>query len=223
MNELHARAAAARAGAVATRADRPSKRRNDEQAGARAFVRAEAPVLELRAKADSAALDFHGIASVTERGYEMWDWAGPYTEVVSAGAFEDTLARAGLDVPLVLGHDSMRRIARTTNGSLVLAETTDGLDVLAENLDPADADVAYIAPKIRAGLITEMSFMFRITSGQWSPDYTEYRINAVDIHRGDVSIVGYGANPHTTSELRTPRPLDTRAVLLAAALAAPRH
>jgi hypothetical protein len=25
----------------------------------------------------------------------------------------------------------------------------------------------------------------------------EYHINEVDIHRGDVAIVGYGANPHT--------------------------
>jgi hypothetical protein len=42
-----------------------------------------------------------------------------------------------------------------------------------------------------------MSFAFRIESGQWSPDYTEYRINRYDIHRGDVAIVGYGANPYT--------------------------
>jgi phage head maturation protease len=63
--------------------------------------------------------------------------------------------------------------------------------------------VAYIAPKIRAGLIDEMSFMFRIVRGQWSPDYMEYRIDEVDIDRGDVSIVGYGANPATSAELRS--------------------
>jgi hypothetical protein len=50
----------------------------------------------------------------------------------------------------------------------------------------------------------------------WSPDYTEYRIDAFDIHRGDVSIVGYGANPATTAELRTPSDLRLRLALAAA-------
>lgn len=201
MNELHTRAAHARAGGVSRSGDRPQQRRSAEGRHAPAIARASA-ALELRAKADAAGVDFHGVASMTERGYEMWDFFGPYTEIVTAGAFESTLARGDLDVPLVLGHDSMRRIARTTNGSLVLAETDEGLDVLAEGLDERDADVAYILPKIRAGLIDEMSFAFRIDEGQWSPDYTEFRINRVDLHRGDVAIVGYGANPHTSAGVR---------------------
>jgi phage head maturation protease len=89
------------------------------------------------------------------------------------------------------------------------------LRVVAE-LDAADEDVSYIVPKIRAGLIDEMSFMFRIVKGMWSPDYTEYRIDAFDIHRGDVSIVGYGANPATSAELRTPTDLRLRLALAAA-------
>jgi len=107
-------------------------------------------------------------------------------------------------VPLVLGHDQLRRLARTTTGTLVLAEDDTGLSVYAPALDPTDHDVAYIAPKLRSGLIDEMSFAFRIESGQWSPDYTEYRINRYDIHRGDVAIVGYGANPYTGASLRQP-------------------
>lgn len=35
------------------------------------------------------------------------------------------------------------------------------------------------------------------------PRITEYRIDEYNIHRGDVAIVGYGANPYTSSELRT--------------------
>lgn len=62
--------------------------------------------------------------------------------------------------------------------------------------------MAFIAPKLRSGLIDEMSFAFRIVEGVWSPDYTEYRINSYDIHRGDVAIVGFGANPHTSGGLR---------------------
>lgn len=198
-------AAQERARCVRQRADRPSRRRSAEQPGSRPVVRASLAGIQLReAGDDSGLLVFEGHASVTERAYEMWDWYGPYMEVISAGAFDETLARADLDVPLVLGHDQLRRIARTTTGTLDLSIDDQGLRVVAR-LDPADPDVAYIAPKLRAGLIDEMSFAFRIEAGTWSPDYTEYRIDRVDLHRGDVAIVGYGANPYTDAGLRNDR------------------
>lgn len=195
-------AAASRAAGVHTRGDRPSKRRSAEEPSSRAFVRATVSGIDLRAKGEgSDLLRFTGYASVTERAYDMYDFFGPYVEVVSADAFAETLARGDLDVPFVLGHDQMRRIARTTNGTLTLAMDETGLRVEAD-LDPADPDVAYITPKLRSGLIDEMSFAFRIDSGQWSPDYDEFRINAVDMHRGDVAIVGFGANPFTSAGVR---------------------
>lgn len=195
MNE-HEAAARQRAQNVAARADRPSRRRCAEDASAPARVSARAVGgLQLREAAEGR-LAFEGFATVYERGYEMWDFFGPYTEVVSVGAGAASLARADLDVPFVLQHEDLRRIARTTTGTLQLIEEEEGLRVLAD-LDAADADVAYIAPKLRAGLVDEMSFKFRITSGNWSPDYEEYRIHTYDIHRGDVAIVGYGANPFT--------------------------
>ena len=207
-----AAAAAARAAGVRQLADRPSQRRCAEHGSSfRTPFRAS---IELRAKGEgSELLQFDGLASATEQGYEMWDWYGPYTEIVSAGAFADSLARADLDVPLVLGHDQLRRIARTLNGTLTLEESEDGLRVLAD-LDPADPDVAYIAPKLRAGLIDEMSFAFRITRGQWSPDYDEYRIQAAELHRGDVAIVGFGANPFTDAGLRGAPELPRRAAVV---------
>lgn len=189
-------AAAARALALRAPADRPSRRRcsPDPMSGRWTTVPAQ---VELRSPAEEGGpLHFRGVASVYEREYDMWDEFGLYTEVVSAGAADD-LGRDDLDVPLVLGHDSLRRIARTTNGTLTLSQDEVGLLVDAPKLDPRDADVAYIAPKILAQLITEMSFMFRIESGLWSPDYMQFRINRFTIHRGDVSIVGYGANPWT--------------------------
>lgn len=163
----------------------------------------------MRASSTGDTLVFDGLASATEHPFTMFDFFGPYTEIVSTGAFAVTLARDDLDVPLVLAHDQLRRIARTTNGSLDLSETDEGLQVLAD-LDPTDADVAYIAPKIRAGLIDEMSFAFRIDEGMWSPDYTEFRITQVDIHRGDVAVVGYGANPATLATLRDASDGDVR-------------
>ncbi|MFA7117111.1 MAG: HK97 family phage prohead protease [Bacteroidales bacterium] len=188
-------AATVRAAEVAAPADRPSRRRSAEEETAPARVSVRVRDLQIR-EAGSTGLQFRGYASVTDASYEMWDMFGPYAELVSPGAFAKTLGTPELDVPLVLQHQDLRRIARTTNGSLRLTEDDNGLLVEAD-LDPEDRDVDYIVPKLRSGLIDEMSFKFRITSGQWSPDWMEYHINEVDIHRGDVAIVGYGANPHT--------------------------
>jgi len=195
-------AAVARQAGVATRMDRPRQRRWAEEPTAPARVGARLRDLSLRASAAGDTVAFLGVATAYEAPYEMYDFWGPYTEVVSAGAGEQSLNRADLDVPLVLQHADLRRIARTTNGSLALTETDDGLQVDAPALDMADQDVAYIVPKLRSLLIDEMSFKFMITAGQWSPDYTEFRIQSYDIHRGDVAIVGYGANPATSAGLR---------------------
>ena len=205
--DMVARAAADRAASVRTHADRPSQRRCAPEGGSqRTFAKA---TIEVRSSADvEGALSFRGVASMYERGYEMYDAFGPYVEVVSRGAAED-IALDGLDVPLVLEHDSLRRIARTTNGTLQLSQNDEGLQVYAPRLDPADADVAYILPKLRSGLIDEMSFKFLITDGVWSDDFTEYRINGYRINRGDVAIVGYGANPYTKVSLRDAAPADT--------------
>lgn len=205
MSERLLRAAQARAAAGRELRDRPSERRSVEGAAPMTFAHVRAAAhITLRAPDAEAGtgMDFHGVASVVESPYEMWDWAGAYTEVVDAGAFDDSLARADLDVPLVLAHDQLRRIARTTTGSLLLSMSDEGLVVDAPNLDPDDADVAYIAPKLRAGLVDEMSFAFRIDAGIWSPDWTQFRVTKADIHRGDVAIVGYGANPATYGGLR---------------------
>lgn len=188
-------------------ADRPRQRRDGEAPGTAPWVTVRAQKIELRASGgDKGQLTYEGWASVTDTPYEMWDYYGPYTEQVMSGAFTKTLAQVEppLDVPLVLQHDPLRRIARTTNGSLQLDEDEIGLHVLADQLDPSDADVAYIAPKLRSSLVDEMSFKFMITKGSWSPDWMEFHINEVDIHRGDVAIVAYGANPATAGAgLRT--------------------
>ena len=192
---------------VRQRVDRPSKRRNadDGRPAARAHL---ANVTVRESQAGDGMVQFDGHASVTETPYEMYDFFGPYSEVVSRTAFDTTLLRADLDVPLVLGHDQLRRVARTTNGTLHLSMDDAGLQVLAD-MDPADKDVEYILPKLRSGLINEMSFAFRIVRGLWSPDYSEYRIEEVDIHRGDVAIVGFGANPFTDAGAREDAGLQT--------------
>lgn len=205
MNDVILEAARQRREQVRTRADRPSQRRSAADGWAN-YTRATPADIQFRAAETSDRLHFTGHATTYERGYEMWDWAGPYTEIVSAGAGAKSLATPDLDVPLVLDHESLRRIATTLTGTLALVEEDAGLLVDAPDLDPEDHDVAYIAPKLRSKMVTEMSFRFRILKGQWSPDYTEYRIEEYDIHRGDVAIVGYGANPTTDGALRSVAP-----------------
>lgn len=220
-------AARARREAVRAPADRPQRRRCAAPDTAPQRVGATLASVQLRedpAAEGQPGLTFEGVASVTGQAYEMYDAWGPYMETVRPGAFRESLARPDLDVPLVIGHDQLRRIARTGNtvSPLVLTEVetpkainqhsagATGLHVLAPSLPADDVDVQAIAPKLRAGLISEMSFAFRIDAGSWSDDYTEFTIAMADIHRGDVAIVGYGANPYTTGGLRAPATSEER-------------
>lgn len=196
-----AEAAAQRADKVRMLADRPSHRRCAESPTSGARVSARVSQIRVADPTASGIVRFDGYASVTERPYEMWDWYGIYDEVVRAGAFRQTLNQSDLDVPFVIVHDQIRRIARTIMGTLHLEETPEGLHVQAD-LDMGDADVKYIVPKLIPNdtghsLVDEMSFSFRIIKGVWAPDYMQYDIEQVDLHRGDVAIVGYGANPYT--------------------------
>ena len=140
-----------------------------------------------------------GYASVVDKPYEMWDFLGPYTEVVAAGAFDDTVA-ADPDVAFLVNHRGMT-MARTTAGTLELEADALGLRSRAF-LNPKRYDVADLITAIDDRNITEMSFAFLIEDGEWSDDYTQYRIKKVDIDRGDVSAVNYGANPHTSIAAR---------------------
>ncbi len=141
-----------------------------------------------------------GHASITERGYNMWDYYGPYTEVVSAEAFTKTLA-AQPEVVFRFNHAGMP-MASTSNKRLELWTDEHGLADRAY-LNPKRADVQDLIHAIDDEDVREQSFMFTITSGRWSPDYDEYRIDEVDLERGDVGPVTYGANPHTTIAARS--------------------
>jgi HK97 family phage prohead protease len=213
LNLTRAEAGAARQLKMRDATARPSERMASRESGApRGYipsVRARVELTERKA-GDKTKIGFEGFASVTGQFYEMYDMFGPYLEQVHVGSFVETLAKPGLDVPLVLDHVSSRRIARTGNefSPLHLTEVLDGeqtgLLTSAPDLQMSDTDTSYIVEKMRLQLIDEMSFRFMINSGSWNEDYTEYHIHSVDIHRGDVSIVGYGANPLTTGAgLRT--------------------
>lgn len=141
-----------------------------------------------------------GYASAFEQGYEMYDMFGPYTEIVSVGAADATLA-ADPECVFRFNHDGTP-MASTRNGRLQLWADEQGLGQRAF-LNPKRSDVQLLMQAIEDEDVREQSFMFRITSGQWSPDYSEYRINSFDLDRGDVGPVTYGANPHTSVAARS--------------------
>lgn len=203
-------AAEKRAAAVAQRSHRPVERRSEESDQApRARVRVllDAPVVRAQGEADDGSTHIVGMASVTEVPYEMWDMFGPYTEVVALTAFDVTLA-AGPAVEFSLNHNR--------NGSAVMAATWN--DTLAleaikagdptglyfdANVDASRTDVGDMIKAFKRGDQREASFKFGITRGLWSPDFTQFRIEEVDLDGGDVTSANFGANPLATSGLRS--------------------
>jgi HK97 family phage prohead protease len=155
--------------------------------------------LEVREDTASDSLMFAGYASVFNHDYEVHDAFGSFTERLAPGAFSRTLAESP-DVVLLINHEGLP-LARTKSGTLRLSEDTVGLRVEAE-LDPYDPDVRALLPKMRRGDLDEMSFAFRVNGQSWSEDYSERTITEVNLARGDVSIVSFGANPATIAALR---------------------
>jgi HK97 family phage prohead protease len=169
--------------------------------------------IEVRAATDGSTLvDFYGHASVTNKGYDMYGGPdkGGWTEYVTAGAFKRTLGRKP-DVAFLLNHGGPT-LARTKPGTLKLAEDGVGLEVQAR-LDTRVSIVNDIVLLMEAGNLDEMSFAFRVTAQRWLDRDgkkvewwdlagVERHIDAVDIDKGDVSVVNYGANPFTDGSLR---------------------
>lgn len=146
-----------------------------------------------------------GIASTTEQPYRMFDAFGEYDEVIDRAAFNQTLSRDP-DVAFLVNHKGVTMARSRPNGrgyrSLELSVGATGLQSRAY-LNPERQDVQDLVHAIRDGDITEMSFAFRIDDGEWNDDFSEFRIRKVDLDRGDVSAVNYGANPYTSIAARS--------------------
>lgn len=168
-----------------------------ERANAPTLVRrAYKTTFEIRGKSGSK-VEIQGYASVYEVGYQMWDWLGAYTEVVRAGAGTKTLSE-NPQVQLLLNHTGLS-MAYTKSGTLRLSEDSTGLAILAE-VNTSRSDVKNMVTAIEDGDVDEMSFAFRVERQQWSPDYDQRDIIEYNIHRGDTSVVNFGANPETSVE-----------------------
>lgn len=169
---------------------------------------------EVHDSPDDGTLRLVGYASTFEP-YEMN--GGPATgvgwiEQIDPGAFERTL-KEGPDLHLLINHQGLP-LARTKSGNLHLSVDDHGLRVEA-SLDRSDPDVQRLEPKMRKRddgrpLMDEMSFAFRVKAHEWSstPEFRDdpqafRRITEVSLHKGDVSVVNFGANPTTSAELKS--------------------
>lgn len=196
---------------------RPSQRRHAADPTASAHARV-CRAFEVRA-ADTASPIIEGFASVTGISYEMYDMFGPYTELVAVDAFDKTLATEPL-VEFTLNHGAGGGIpmAHTRNGTLTLSVIKDAEETglwYAAAVDPTRYDVSDVMKATKRRDLAESSFKFMIVRGQWSPDWTEYHILEIDIHRGDVSAVNFGANPHTSTGVREAQQLAARVAFAA--------
>lgn len=199
-------AAAARAESTRGAADRPTQRRSAEAIDAPRHARVSLESVQVRAKADTAEASVTGMASVTEHAYEMYDFFGPYTEIVSADAFDKTLA-ADPVVEFTLNHNrgGGAPMASTRNDTLALSVVKDAAQTglaFDASVDTTRTDVADMVKAMQRGDLAEASFKFTIERGQWSPDYTEFRILEVNMNGGDVTAANFGANPAAWSSLR---------------------
>jgi HK97 family phage prohead protease len=164
--------------------------------------------VEFRANVEGG-LQFAGYASVTDYQYTVY--GGPpygWNETISRGAFKKTLAEDA-DVNFLVNHEGIS-LARTKSGTLTLLEDKVGLKALAD-LDPENPDVLRLRSAIQRGDVDEMSFGFRVTRDEWFDEEgnqsnsavgTERKITEVNLNKGDVSAVNYGANDATSGSFR---------------------
>jgi HK97 family phage prohead protease len=170
--------------------------------------------VEVRAKdEESTVKDFYGHATVYEKGYEMYGGPdkGGWEEFVDAGAGKKTLSESP-DVAFLVNHTGLT-LARTKAGTLQLAEDKIGLEVKAQ-LDTRVSIVNDLVLLMEAGNLDEMSFAFRLMKQKWLDadgeevpwwdlSGIERHITEYSIHKGDVSVVNYGASPHTDASVRS--------------------
>lgn len=155
---------------------------------------------------DPNELILKGYASTFEP-YEMYGGPekGGWIEQLDRGAFDLTL-REKPDLHLLINHAGMP-LARTKSGTMDLSVDDGGLFVEAR-LDRRDPEVQALEIKMDRGDMDEMSFAFRVKKQEWraapgcEDDEESMRsITEVSLHKGDVSVVNFGANPTTHAEL----------------------
>ena len=168
--------------------------------------------VEMRAMANGTggtSFRFTGYAATFSEPFEMWDmWGEPYTEEVEPGAFTRTLAN-NADVAFLIGHyDAGILMARTKSGTMTLSQDSRGLQVLVPAMDGSREDVRALASAVERGDMDEMSCAFITRQQKWDENFEHRSMLEMDLHRGDVSAVVFGANPGTAGSAMTALPAE---------------
>lgn len=160
------------------------------------------PVTDFELRKHGDNLSLRGYASVFNAPYDMYGGPekGGWTELVASDAFDQTL-REKPDLHLLINHEGLP-LARTKSGTLNLSVDKTGLLVDVPNLDRRDPDVQRLEVKMNRGDLDEMSFAFRVKRDEWDEDDSQRTLREVSLHKGDVSVVNFGANPATSAHLR---------------------
>lgn len=119
---------------------------------------------------------------------------GEFEEVIARGAFRKSL-RAKTPVPLLIGHDQGRAVARTPR-TLRLAEDGDGLTFEADLVDTQEA--RDLRTYIAEGVLDGMSFGFQTVAEKWE----NTRRTLMEVRLLEVSVVAVPAYPDTSVALR---------------------
>jgi hypothetical protein len=127
----------------------------------------------------------------------------PFTEIIRAGAFRDSLTSR--NIGMYVEHDSGRVLANTRSGTLRLDETPEGIRFAA--MLPATQDGNDVRALLDAGIYSQMSFGFIATEDEWEKN-TRY-VNRAELF--EISIVHNAAyGEETEAALRNrcnvPRP-----------------
>ena len=169
--------------------------------------------VEMRAKPNGTggtAFEFNGYAATFHDPFDMWDmWGEKYTEEVELGAFSRTLANK-CDVAFLIGHnDAGILMARTKSGTMRLGQDSRGLPVNVPAMDGGREDVRALASAVERGYMDEMSCAFVTRQQRWNDDYTHRSMLEMDLNRGDVSAVVFGANPATAGSSMLALPAES--------------
>jgi HK97 family phage prohead protease len=174
-----------------------------------AFARGNVEMRAMPNGTGGTSFRFTGYAATFNDPFEMWDmWGEPYIEEVEPGAFTRTLAN-NCDVAFLIGHyDAGILMARTKSGTMRLSQDTRGLDVNVPAMDGSREDVRALASAVERGDMDEMSCAFVTRQQAWNSDFTHRSMLEMDLHRGDVSAVVFGANPGTAGSSMTALPTE---------------
>lgn len=158
----------------------------------------------------------NGLATVFDYAYPIYGGAenGGWDEEMAAGSVSKTLSERP-DVVFLINHEGMP-LARTAHGTapgtLFLDAEPSGLRSIA-HLDGRSQRAAELAIAMDRQDMDEMSMAFWVIRDQWlTADGEEVpwwdmagvkrRITEISMHKGDTSVVNYGANDATSAEVQ---------------------